>query len=912
MDKLFLDIEQNYFLNIGDGKLSPISQGTIGLCMTYIENFQKEEFEKKPLVIGLPSKQWATIWLSAGIMTNLFHKEIPLLNQGSLNDLNLKEGDKIRIFGRSTIWKGFNQNGKGQILVSQSIRNSMGMREDNISNISLAERWIPFIERDLSNNKSIISAKLLNKKIQEKRTKETTIEKILNYKKKKDLGINSNSLTSKLLMVTGRGDKGKFIRQLKQATIYNDSLAETFMLNKNILVEVDLENYISLTDSQFVEKAELYKKRADKILTKIKVTKSSSVKILEDLIESLKSGNYLSSNFKSELEKLLDLLEEEEQDILEDLYDAHPGVETKLPDSLKVVILNDIHLVETYPRVIGDVCKKGIPVIILSDFYSDFQDDLIDDYYRFFWNTPKIKYLLTLEEKENLLDKELWKLAKRFSGQFIGVEQFDNSEIEDKFSQLSRSFYSVEGFEKLKKIYWKSFFPLFNLIKNSPNKIDFSFIERHLEEFSLELEKLKGQLPSIISEPLNKILSNLSSGFYNPKNLVTHSHVYQQDVDVNESCLSVPFSALKNVIKIKQTSSKNHKITFTGEPYKEKYTEILKKACLYDFIPEITVLCWKSEGAKILRYLTKLYKEHYFTDNVSAIHAIPHQYNLITQDTINSEVNEIIMSNEDVSNSRIYTPTDDLFIHLRKYNHTQYKQSSKEESISANILNFRNGDWMYLPKGSKVLTVNLRTDGVLIIKKTKWNELKPRIQIIQYSLDNTVLRKIAKNKSQLYETFDDLNIWREALENLYNCFDGSTSDKYAGLEKILDTTNKLKHKIGNPSRGNLVRWRNDTELLAPLEGNLRLILEASEQIEQIDKVLLARKKVLRFNNQIRREIKYEAIEKMKEIFDKESTKNSFSINIKGFGIKINIRTILSLEQEPVDVSYSVTRKIISD
>ena len=903
MQELLKYIDSNYLLSLGEYKFSDLSRISIGLSMKYMDKLKEGTLDAKPFIFGFPNKKWATVWLSIGILNNLFYRESQNINDNWIERLGLKRNDRIEIFGKPSRWIGKKDN-KWMIEVSQSAPNAYGKNEKSIIDYKLPSSWASFVNRDSSKRTGIISVKALNRELTGRRKNQTVLEKILFYSKKgKDLGLNPKTLQSKVLIITGRGDKGRFIRQLNETKIYEESLSSVFGFEKKLIVEVDLEKYKGIDDPSFDKKASFFKKNVARLLLHILQTDPHLKKEIKKLQNGLDKDDYLNESFRLEFNNLKDEVEDEkDEEKFKNLLEKHPGIKSKF--DFDAVVINDVAMLEEYKNVIDSLSRMKIPVITITDFYSEFESTEIetDNYYRFFWGNSK---LFHFSENEDPLDIKAWQLAKRFNDQFISIEITDDSGIEEAFSQLTRNIFDIEGYEKLKKAFWDSMFPVYHLIKNTPGSIPYDQIENLIQDFKTELKI--APLPAYQGERVKKILSLLENGFTNNKAVIEEELIFKQSITCSNKKLDLPNAGHCSNEFLEFTNSKIQKISFTGEPYKEKYTGQLKKACLSDFVKDIKIICWPKEGKKMYDYLRQNYKTKYFTDNFHQIFEIKERYRIRNSKEIDTELDEIICIDRRKYNIKRETgKINDLFDKLRAYRHSTYKPYDRDESVDANTITFTNSDWMYLPKNSSILAANYFHTGKLNIRKYKFSELTPGLQIIQYNLDREQLRRIGRN--ELSSVFDRLDIWRNSLENSFT----KSGNDYLTLEATLNNLKQQYNSDGNPSKINLIRWRKDDELLAPNNSNLALILLADGKEELLKKVSEARKRVRKFDTYIRGIIKSEITAKLESVALKKVSQDCFEINVRGFTVLISQRTVLSKDLQSLEVSYSSTRKIISD
>lgn len=907
MQRLLKYIDAEYLSSLGEHKFSEISRISIGLSMVYIDKIKQQSLKSKPLLFGFPNKKWLTVWLAAGILNNLFYRESLNINENWIEQLDLKKNDRIEIFGKSSRWIG-KKNNRWMIEVSQSSPNAYGKIEKSTIEYELPSTWASFVNLDKSSRTSTISVKSLNKELKERRGNQTALEKILFHSKNgKNLGLNPEALKSKVLIVTGRGDKGRFIRQLKETKIYNESLSSVFGFEKNLVVEVDLEKYKGIGDPDFDNRASHFQKRALRLLSHILRTEPDLEKEIKVLQNKLDKSDFLNESFLSDFEIVKNEADEDNQKKIENVLEKHPGIRPGSNFKFDAVVINDVAILNEYSNLINSFFEMRIPVITVTDFYSEFDAAEVesDDYYRFFWGSSKL--FCFSESNEEFVDTEAWQLAKRFNDQFVDIViSDDDAGIEELFSQLTRNIYDVDGYEELKKEFWNSLFPVYHLVKNTPGSISFDQIKGMIQNFRDELGE--NPLPSYPGERVKKIISLLENEFKNTKTVAEDELIFRQSIVCCDHKLGLPNDGQLPNKTVNLTGPEIQKVLFTGEPYKEKYSGELKKACLSDFIKNVKILCWPREGIKVTDYLWRSYRSKFYTDNFNPIFEVSEKNIIRNSRDIEAEINEIIsVDRSSCTTEADSKKVDDLFDKLRSYKHSVYRsKEGNDDSVEANIITFDNSDWMYLPKNSSILAANYFHDGKLNVRKYKFSELTPGLQIIQYSLDRDQLRKMGRK--DLHSVFDRLDMWRTALENSFE----KSGNNYPKLEATLSELKGESIPDSNPSKVNLIRWRKDNELLAPNDSNLSLILLADKKTGLLEKVSKARRLVRKFDNSVRKEIKSGIIKKLESVSSEKVSQESFEIKVKGFSVSISPRTILSKDDQTIEVSYSQTKKIMSD
>ena len=104
MEKLLSELSREYDLKLGNKSFSPIMQLSIGLSMKYNEKF-KGGFNR-PFHLNFPDKLNSALWLSVALLRNYFVHDYIYESENRLEQLNLKHGDTIKLFGANAKYLG--------------------------------------------------------------------------------------------------------------------------------------------------------------------------------------------------------------------------------------------------------------------------------------------------------------------------------------------------------------------------------------------------------------------------------------------------------------------------------------------------------------------------------------------------------------------------------------------------------------------------------------------------------------------------------------------------------------------------------------------------------------------------------------------------------------------------------------
>ncbi|MBK7425578.1 MAG: hypothetical protein IPI60_00320 [Saprospiraceae bacterium] len=169
------------------------------------------------------------------------------------------------------------------------------------------------------------------------RANRNPISKILEYKT--DVLVNQKNLTSKVLLVAGRGQVKKFHEFLESVEIYGEKLGRVFVEGKNLIITPDFKKYRVLAnpnakndESEFIQ---VLSKALD--VSKFEVIAGS----IQELLDIYNHKGTISDEFDNQFN---DLINEAIENIpeLKILKEKYPGISESVSDDFRAVIINDI------------------------------------------------------------------------------------------------------------------------------------------------------------------------------------------------------------------------------------------------------------------------------------------------------------------------------------------------------------------------------------------------------------------------------------------------------------------------------------------------------------------------------------------------------------------------------------------
>lgn len=901
MENLLQELNKKYDLKLGDKLFSPIMQMSIGLAMKYHEEVKKGY--EKPFHLNFPDKQDSALWLSVAFMRNLLLEDYINQPVNRIEDLRIKKGDNVEIFGAVCTYES---SAKEKVLLGFS---------DQDSPISITNKLIRYINP--TKRKRVNKFRVFGKKKKEARENRNAISKLL--EPNEPILINEKILKSKILVIAGRGETGKFTQKLSEESLFGTPLNELFSCGENLIIKPDLEDFRFLGKKEDPKVEERFEYYFLKFIDELKEELPDKKNEIESLIECVKNNNYRTKEFSNSFEEIVSECDQENKyhKIKNEYY---PGIKEGLSEQLKSVVINDITQLDTYKGVIEEFFKNGISVLVVSNKYIDDKKALSffenffttnDKDLRVNWDKKKIRALKEIHlNQKNTLDNELWEKCLKFSKQSIKINTTEPHPVDELLIELQRSVSNLQDQERLRNAYWRYFNPLIYSYKNS---IGWNYYhDELLSKFLSVFEEIKVALDEKINTMFDKFIHELKANNQSFKFFHNESRVFTQQIDFDEESVTFPNGAFTKITP-KKVNNYISSITFPGFPLNEPLNNFLLNAINEYIIENIEIHCWPYEGKLTYSYIQNRLKAGYFTDNLPDSWGFPSNLVIQGEDDIQKELHESLKIDLKTKNGKEeidFGTEEEVLQKISTFKYSPYQTNASSEEnyiVKCNIIDFAGNKFMFLPKNSTALA-KIETDGNdFIFKRAKFNDLSIGDEIFQYDLPRHELREISKKVDGSDIIFNELEIWKESLNTTYQ----NLNEKVYPVVEKLDKLNQ-KHSIGgSPTYQNLRNWLFDDDMHAPSENNLRMILSADSDKSKIDKVpdiLNAAKAAKSLSQRISRQIKKAITVKLNT--NSQTDSNEIFIEIQGTIIKVKFSKIVQLQEADIEIEYQNTRKIV--
>ncbi len=896
MKKLLIELNQKYDLKLGRKSFSPIMQLSIGLSMKYNEEV-KRGF-KRPFHLNFPDKHNSALWLSVALLRNFFFHDYIYQSDNRLEQLNLKFGDTIKLFGANA---KYIEDGGKKFKVAFKDGGTFHINNGLSNHI---------IKDDGKLNKYAYYAKRKKKALSERNAISKLIEP------KGDAFIEPRILTSKILIISGRGNAGKFAKKLKEESLFGIDFYELFNCGKNLIIKPSLEDYTFLgkKEDPIIEKK--FKHRFKQFIEELYEEIPESRSDIDYLDELVDLDSFRTKEFKILFDSVVsECSPESKYHKIRDEY--YPGIKEQLPENLKLVIINDITQLDTFEGVIQEFLNRGIPVLVVSNRYMDDKKALsfFKNYFkihsndlRISWNKNKISALSIIPFEEHPLDYDLWKKCLKFSNQKISIETTEAHPVDELLINTQRAISKIEGQERLRTAYWTFFSPLIYSFKNGTNW--YSYQDDLKDMFLTVFEDVKPTLNENISSLFYKIFEKLDSHKDNFKVFDDQSFMFGQQIDLNDTQITFPIGDY-NFVSAGEFCDTIRQITFPGFPLNEPLHNNLLDAICDQVIEDVKILCWPKEGKLTYNYILNRLKAGYYTDNIPNEWDFPEKLILKDETDIQEQIDEMLFLDSSHKNEVVeltFETEEEILKTISEFKYSAYQNSHTGQSdskVNCNIIDLQGNKFMFLPKTSTVLA-KIETEGDRYeIKKVKFNELNPGDEIFQYELSRERLRELSKEADYQDNVFGILEFWKNSLRK-------SWAEEGCNINKLLKRLGRINsdNKLGaSPTYQNLRNWLFDDDMLSPDKDNLQMILFADSDpatINLYSDINEASKKARSLSRKISSEIKKMIINKLNAL--DLSDKSHFEIDVFGSPMNIDFSKIKGLQKTDFEVEYQHTRK----
>lgn len=895
MIKLIQGFNNRYNLKLGNRSFSPVMQLSIGLAMKYHEEVKKGFMN--PLHLNFPDKQDSALWLSVALMRNFLLDDYVNQPINRIEDFGIKKGNKVELFNTVCIFEGLNND---KISLSFS---------DQKTPIEITNKLIRYVNP--TNKKRVNKFKEFRNKRKAARSNRNAISKLL--EPKEPILINEKILTSKVLIIAGRGNTGVFSDRLKKESLYETSLHDLFNCGENLIIKPSLEDYTFLgkvedpsIETKFLKK---FKQFIEELYEELP-ERENDIRLLESLVDieivSTKDFKQLFDDIVSECSP------NSKYHKIRDEY--YPGIKEQLPENLKSVIINDITQLDTYEGVIQEFLNRGIPVLVVSNRYIDDKKALsfFNNYFkthsndlRISWDKNKISAVEEISLEKHPLDYELWKKCLKFSKQKISIESTEPHPVDELLINLQRVISKLEGQERLKTAYWTYFSPLIYSFRNNDGW--YSFHAELKSKFLSVFEEVRLTLDENISSLFFDIFEKLETNKESFKVLESESLLFGQQFDLNETQITFPCGD-HNLVTASEIDSNLSRITFPGFPLNEPLNNNLLDIVSYYVIENIKILCWPKEGELTYNYISKRIKAGYYTDNIPDEWGFPEHLLLNDENDIRKLIDEILTIDSSTQHELNIEVEEEMLKTISEFKYSAYQNSHSTQSdskVNCNIIDLHGNKFMFLPKTSSVLA-KIETEGDSYeIRKVKFSELSQGDEIFQYELSRSRLRELSKEADYRDNVFGKLEIWKKSLKI-------SWVEENCNIQTLLDrlkSVNSENNLSANPTYQNLRNWLFDDDMLSPEKENLKMILLADSDpnmISLFSDINEAYKKARGLSRKISSEIKKMIIKKLNSL--ELGEKSHFEIDVFGSPMIVDFSKIKGLQKTDFEVDYQHTRK----
>ncbi|WP_405399293.1 hypothetical protein [Maribacter sp. Asnod2-G09] len=879
---------------MGDYSFSPVMELSAGISLEYSKKIRDGSCLSNPLFFCFPEKQSASLWTSLSILNNYYFEDY--VNSDS-QETKFKLGDRVKIFNCIAI-------------IERISNEKVFLKFKDQGNIPLNKKLQKHL--NIINSQRPLSKKsrfsINYGKLKENRN---PISKILvpNYAET----INQNSLNSKVLLIAGRGNVKKIHRLLNEFKIYDEPLSKIYPENKNLIIKPDLESFKGVFEEENLKGFNEFKNFINKFYEVIRI--ESAKEELKVIAKEINNSSGISEDLDNKIENFFTNYEVELPEQIDFLRFKYPGVSEVLPSNLRAVIINDITQINVCPNTIKGFLDSKIPVIFISSRDVRYNSNIelysqifkkFPDYYRINWNQNKINALSELNSDSNYIDQKLWDKCLRFSRQSITINISEGNELDTLTPKLLKHIKNLNDFEILQKAFYDILYPILYAIKNSSNQ-DRGIVIL-VNSFSKIFDNVKNHLPENVRSDIEKAILLCRDINYNSKDIISDDLIFTQVLPNHlgfRAFIPTGFKKMNN--KLLQTN----KVIFSGYPYLEYSGKFLHNACCVDFVPDIKILCWPNEGALTYSYLNRRIIGSYFTDNITSLIPMREEFLLKSKSDFKEEIDKYLRINKElVSDFQQDNEEENTLEFLHSFKYIGYgsdENSVNTYSVKCSIINFKDGSFMFLPNGSRILAQTERQNGILRISKRSSNELSINDKIFKYVKDRHTMRNLAKSNNSIIRHFEKLEYWKSRLEEIYVKCNWDVNKLKLYLEKIKHENSLVE---GNPTKLNLRNWLFDDEFLKPESENLRIILLASGEKEidnKLKELEISYQQVVSYTIGLSSQIKNLIKESLSS---KTVSESDLTISVKGVDIVIQSRTITSIDDANIEIDYQNTRKIL--
>jgi len=912
------------YLEIGKYKFSPVVQVTTAIALDYSSSFTREA-SKEAMLFTFPVKNDNALWISVQYLINCFFENCVYQSENRIKELNLKSKDKIDLFSTTAIFKRIDhQSNKLIMSFSDGVEAHTAMQ--NLQFVNLARK------------------KMVNKYAHYRKKKKEFLgnRKALTQILSLDLNPNFGALTSKVVLISGRGKAGHFRRRLKETLIYGEPLSETILLDRNLLISPDFECFSRGIDSRSEKDAEFFCKAVRQSLANFSA-EDSDVQLAVNSCLDLLDNSLKTKCFVDSYESLYGRLSSESKyhsisNRLQNLYKYHPGIEDDLINDVSAVFVNDLQLFLENPNTIKYLLGHKIPVFVIGDrvisefkdldiYTKIFENESFKDVYRFNWDKNKISSIgLELDNGANFIDHMNNNSFCRFVDQRIEIKELPFNEFDQVFNSIeSRRFLSSLGdHELLQKAYYQILRPLLYSIKNSVDRPDSVKLINALEVFNQCFESsssgLNEEVKESISESLTKLKSYILSGAQPKEYLENTDDLLFQDISVDDTNFLIPIESEDHgYVHHNDVCSESDKIVFIGYPYREYSFKFIDQSIFKKLIPSVEFVLNQCEANITTNFLRRKISSGYYLEHYpDCIDELNH-YKIGNEEDLNGLLNEVItFSKESIDDEAIEEESTVAFEEfeqmLNELRYAGFKgssdpgQSSGQYLLSSNVLHFENGSYVFMPHRWRILTVKESISGGVESLSCKIDDLAVGDVAVIVNVSRKSITKYLEGSRAMLSHLEKLDSWRNILKEYRDQYDDVSE-----LVSRLDTINQRMELGGSAENYNVLRWLHDEMMLAPAYENLKMVLGLQYPKEELSdrakSILGAKTLILKAKNRLDRAVKDKITEMIGD--SHTSLEDSFKIEVQGIEVRGKKNEIVGIEKRSdLKIEYHSTMKFL--
>lgn len=902
MQKFLSEAINKYYLSFGEHHFSPITQVSASQIIYYTKKIQESKNENNvPFIINFPNKCFFSLWVTLLLELNILFEEQYTDEVQYLSPIPNK---KINLFGAIGKYLRLDNNNPNHWLIEFSDQTLPVSIEKNKKFLKIAD-----------DSRKLNSRDHYLKKRKEFFANRNSISKILSPKS--DEIFNSNNCNSTVLLITGRGQTNKYREKLNEIEIYGEKLSKTFLLDKNLIIKPDLEDYLNVYNDTYETKYNVFIYWLNRLIN------STEYEDLKSLLNELKELSNTSDDFIHLFESIT-LEFQTYEPRLNRLIEIFPGKKTITEFKYKAVIINDSSLYNRYKETINSFLEHNVPIVFITErkAYSikdlNLHSKLVADYptiYSLTWSNAKMNSINS-HEWLNLIDVEDYKNIVLFFKKSININCTNHTHLDLVFHKLIHSLKDINEIN-FNKYCYKYLYPILFHIRCS-NRISV-FILSLIEKFSKVFEANKNIVPSNVKNNVDDFLRLIKTHELNVKSIpLNNSEIYSYSAIIDNTIFITPsFSS-----KARNLNDNNRKVIFPGFPQNEFKDKPIVKSVFELNKKDIEIICWPYEGHQTYNYLKSRIANGVITDNIPHCTGIDEASLLNSDIKILHEINSNLKFNhlDDELKSEVSTIEND-YLYVRNSNFSDFTVDPSNFNLKPTecyILHFENNRFLFLPKNNtkKLFGVDGK-NGQTYIKGIKFDEVSigNLFLDIDYSVGlKDLLILSGSSQSDASNLVTKLGNWKKAITAFFNSNKKNIDDSISSLEKI-KKNNQVLLIESNPTQANLSYWLDDTEKIALSLPNLLLIAKASEIIEfpftleEAEETYKLRNKVRGKLNSLNASIKRHLQKKLNESTSKIlSTYNYEQNNVK---IKVEILTVIDIDSsDNFYVDYSKTRKVL--